>query len=544
VRALALLRATLLSGIIGLVGLAVYSYRHAIDHGRAVAYARDLRQLKLLDQRLNETLLESRSGLVAHYDALVRNVIDLGQLLRALEKVPEFLKDTEAADLRRKLERANRLAYDKGDLVESFKSHNAVLRNSQRFLRKEAWPARDRVALTPGIALELDALRSSLMLLDVANDGGVHRKLASAIDRLAALVASSGSAGLDQDLGIVVRHARVVAGRKPIVDDLVLRTLSVPLGELAVELEESYTACHSRALEASSARQRALLGVAMIVITLGLTEVILRLRRGRSALEKATAELIVANRALAKEREKERELGEMKTRFVAMASHEFRTPLSAILSSGELLERYGKRWDEHRRGAHLERILSAARGMNELLGEILMIGRGESGLLRPAPAPVNLDELCDEVILTLASACGGRHTIRRSLSGDANVVIDERLAWHLLSNLLENALKYSPDDSEIELAVAVDDTRILLRIRDHGIGIPAEDLPFLFTSFRRGGNVGEVKGSGLGLALVKHVVDAQDGAIEVRSAVGEGTEFVVALPRGDAKLEAPRAEAS
>jgi signal transduction histidine kinase len=520
VRALALLRATLLSGIIGLVGLAVYSYRHAIDHGRAVAYARDLRQLKLLDQRLNETLLESRSGLVAHYDALVRNVIDLGQLLRALEKVPEFLKDTEAADLRRKLERANRLAYDKGDLVESFKSHNAVLRNSQRFLRKEAW---------------------SLMLLDVANDGGVHRKLASAIDRLAALVASSGSAGLDQDLGIVVRHARVVAGRKPIVDDLVLRTLSVPLGELAVELEESYTACHSRALEASSARQRALLGVAMIVITLGLTEVILRLRRGRSALEKATAELIVANRALAKEREKERELGEMKTRFVAMASHEFRTPLSAILSSGELLERYGKRWDEHRRGAHLERILSAARGMNELLGEILMIGRGESGLLRPAPAPVNLDELCDEVIRTLTSACGGRHTIRRSLSGDANVVIDERLAWHLLSNLLENALKYSPDDSEIELAVAVDDTRILLRIRDHGIGIPAEDLPFLFTSFRRGGNVGEVKGSGLGLALVKHVVDAQDGAIEVRSAVGEGTEFVVALPRGDAKLEAPRA---
>jgi signal transduction histidine kinase len=448
-RALAVLRATLLFGIIGLVGLAAYSYRHAIDHGRAVAYARDLRQLKLLDQRLNETLLESRSGLVAHYDPLVRNVIDLEQLLRALDEVPEFLEDTEAADLRRKLERANRLVREKGDLVESFKSHNAVLRNSQRFLRKEAWPARDRVALNPGVAAELDALRSSLMLLDVANDGGVHRKLASAIDRLQTLVESTRAAGLEQDLGIVVRHARVVAGRKPIVDDLVLRTLAVPLGELAVELEESYTARHSRALEASSARQRALLGVAMIVITLGLTEVILRLRRGRSALEKATAELIVANQALAKEREKERELGEMKTRFVAMASHEFRTPLSAILSSGELLERYGKRWDEHRRAAHLERILSAARGMNELLGEILMIGRGESGLLRPAPAPVNLDELCEEVIRTLTSACGGRHTIRRSLSGDANVVIDERLAWHLLSNLLENALKYSRDDSEM-----------------------------------------------------------------------------------------------
>ena len=538
------LRAALFLSIVGLLGLAAHSYLRAIDHARAVAYGRDLRQLKLLDQRLNEELLKSRSGLTPHYDAIVRNAIELGHLLRSLEVMPRFLGSGETADLRQKLDNALRLVREKDELIENFKSNNAVLRNSQRFLRKEAWPARERSASSGGSERQFDELLSSLLLIDVASDASVQKKLASAIDALDNSRHSAEATSFEQDVSVVVRHARIVAARKPIVDDLVRRALSVPLIERAAALEESYAAYYGRALEDASARQKVLLGIAMLVITLGLTDVILRLRRGQTALEQATDELRTLNLALAKEREKERELGEMKTRFVAMASHEFRTPLSAILSSGELLERYGARWDGTRRSTHLEQILNAARAMNELLGEILLISRGESGLLRPAPAPVNLDELCEELVRTLNRACGGNHTIRRSLSGDANVVIDERLAWHLLSNLLENALKYSPDGGDVDLAVLVDETRILFTIKDRGIGIPSQDLPFLFTSFRRGANVGQIKGSGLGLALVKHVVDAQHGAIEVHSTVGRGTEFVVALPRTTEHVDVSRAEAS
>jgi signal transduction histidine kinase len=538
------LRAALLLSIAGCLVLAVHSYRHALDHARAVAYGRDLRQLKLLDQRLNEELLKSRSGLTPHYDAIVRHVVELRQLLRRLEQTPRFLNGGEASELRQELESATALVRDKEELIENFKSDHAVLKNSQRFLRKAAWSLHERSGANRGVELQLDELLASLMLIDVANDPSFHRKLASAIASLATLRESASAAGLEQDVDVVVRHARVVAAKKPAVDDLVRRALSVPLGDLAAALEEAYAGYYGRALGDAGTRQKALLGVAMLVITLGLTDVILRLRRSRAALERASDELRSANLALAREREKERELGEMKTRFVAMASHEFRTPLSAILSSGELLERYGARWDSERRLTHLQQILGAARAMNELLGEILLISRGESGLLRPAPAPVNLDELCGELVGTLNRACGGNHTIRRSLSGDANVVIDERLAWHLLANLLENALKYSPEGSDVDLGVLVDETRILFTIRDRGIGIPSQDLPFLFTSFRRGTNVGQIKGSGLGLALVKHVVDAQNGAIEVHSTVGRGTEFVVALPRTLEQAQVPRMEAS
>jgi signal transduction histidine kinase len=543
-RPIALLRVMLFLGIVGLLGLALYSQLRSIDHAHAIAYGRELRQIKVLDQRLNEELLKSRSGLSQDYDAIVRNVTELVQLLGALQAVPGFSSSGEAADLRQKLGAARDLVQEKDLLIESFKSQNAVLRNSQRFLRKEAWPLLARNAPAQLVREQLDALLSSLMLLDVANDAAVEKQLAAAIDALDDVPERAGGPGLDQDLTLVVRHARVVATRKPDVDELVRRALSVPLGDRAAALEESYAACYGRALAASSARQRALSIAVMLVITLGLTDVILRLRRGRAALERATDELVVANRALGREREKERELGEMKTRFVAMASHEFRTPLSAILSSGELLERYGKRWDDARRATHVDRILSAARGMHELLGEILLISRGESGLLRPAPAPVNLQELCEEVIRTIADAGGSARTVRRCLEGDPNVVIDERLAWHLLSNLLENALKYSPDGADVELLVRVDEARILFTIKDSGIGIPPEDLPFLFTSFRRGNNVGQIKGSGLGLALVKHVVDAQHGVIEVHSSVGRGTEFVVALPRASEAADALRAVAS
>jgi signal transduction histidine kinase len=306
--------------------------------------------------------------------------------------------------------------------------------------------------------------------------------------------------------------------------------LGVPFGKQASLLEGAYSRAYKSALVAETRREKLLFALAMATVACGLTDVILRVRRSARALRAATRELTVVNRALAVEREKERELGDMKTRFVAMTSHEFRSPLSAVLSSSELLSRYGERWPLDKREEHLSRIRGAARQMSQLLDEILLIGTAEAGTLRPTPAPLNLEEQTQELLQTLSSSLERHCVIVRQLSGDINVLLDERLLRHLLWNLLENAVKYSPPASEVVLSICVEPATIRFSVRDAGIGIPAEDLPFLFSSFYRGRNVGKRVGSGLGLAVVKRVVDAQNGEISVTSTMGSGTEFVVVLP--------------
>jgi signal transduction histidine kinase len=275
-----------------------------------------------------------------------------------------------------------------------------------------------------------------------------------------------------------------------------------------------------------------LFGLALATVVLGLSDVILRIRRSALALEVATAELRLANDALGKEREKERHLGELKTRFVSMTSHEFRTPLSAIVSSTDLLENYGDRWDTERRHDHLERIRAAAGTMTRMLEEILFIGSAEAGVLRASPVQMDLDEFCKRLVETLEHSSARGHSIRYSFTGDPRVVLDEQLLSGIVSNLLSNALKYSPTDSEVNFDVQSTDDIYRFSVRDQGIGIPDADLPRLFESFFRANNADQIKGSGLGLAVVKKALDVQNGTIEVESELGRGTKFVVQIPRG------------
>jgi signal transduction histidine kinase len=319
-----------------------------------------------------------------------------------------------------------------------------------------------------------------------------------------------------------------VAARQPVVDALVLEALALPFGRDAAALGDTYTRAYRDALAAETQREKLLFALAIAMVVFGLTDVLLRVRRGALALEQATLELRLANQALAVEREKERELGDMKTRFAAMTSHELRSPLSSVLSSSELLSDYGERWDGERRREHLRRIRDAARDMSQLLDQLLLIGRAEAGTLRPTPAPLNLDEHSQDLLEKVTGESGRR--IERTLSGDPNVVLDERLLRHLLWNLLENAVKYSPPESQVSLRIEVEDQSLRLVVSDAGIGIAPEDVPFLFTSFYRGKNVGQRVGSGLGLSVVKRVVDAQAGEIRVQSELGRGTEVHVLLP--------------
>jgi signal transduction histidine kinase len=525
---MSLLRAGLVFGMAMLVVVFVSWYRQAIDHVRAVAYGRDVRQLTTIDARLSQELLRSRAGLVTHYDTLVRHVKELRSLVRGLDAVPGFLAQRQTADLRARLEAMGGLVDEKESIVESFKSHNAVLRNSLRFLPVAARALGERIQPASDVDQRFHLLLATLMQVDVARDRDVTAELKGTIEWFEA---QKPSLPTSADIEVLLEHAAIVAERKPILDALVDRALSLPLSQYAAELEEMYSSFHRSALREEEKRQKALIGTAGFVIVLGLIEVIMRLRQGRTALEQATTRLRAVNLALAAEREKERELGELKTRFVAMVSHEFRNPVAAILSSSELLERYGEKWDGPRRLGHFETIREAAESLTELLDEILLIGRAEAGLLRPHPGPMNLERFCAELVRTTAQGATDAHRMRNSFSGNADVVLDERLLRHLLSNLLENAIKYSPDGGEVELSVNAQGPQIRFIVKDHGIGIPEQDLPALFTTFHRGTNVGRIRGSGLGLALVKHVVEAQDGTVDVISEVGRGTEVVVVLPK-------------
>jgi signal transduction histidine kinase len=221
----------------------------------------------------------------------------------------------------------------------------------------------------------------------------------------------------------------------------------------------------------------------------------------------------------------------LKTRFVSMTSHEFRTPLSVIVSSTELLENYGDRWDTEHRLDHLERIRSAAGNMWRMLDDILIIGRAEAGVLRASPSQLNLDEFCRHLVESLEHSSARSHCIRYTFNGDPRVTLDERLLSEVVGNLLGNALKYSPPGSDVNFDVHTTDDTCRISVRDQGIGIPPAEQPRLFESFFRASNADQIKGSGLGLAVVKKALDVQNGTIEVESQLGRGSKFTVYIPR-------------
>jgi signal transduction histidine kinase len=250
---------------------------------------------------------------------------------------------------------------------------------------------------------------------------------------------------------------------------------------------------------------------------------------------------------------KEREINELKSRFVSVVSHEFRNPLNAILFSTELLQRYSSQLSEEKKETYLQRIQGSVRRMNELLNDVLIIGEAESGKLQFCPHPIEVVQFCqdlvDEFQLSAQAPCSivfsysntcPQHTepcvfqsaapISNPLPVTALPDLDGRLLRHILTNLLSNAMKYSPAGEQIELELACAPEAIQFRVRDRGIGIPREDQEKLFQSFHRASNVRTIPGSGLGLSIVKQCVDLHSGTITVESEPGKGTLFTVTLP--------------
>ncbi|MEB3337387.1 MAG: PAS domain S-box protein [Leptolyngbyaceae bacterium] len=227
----------------------------------------------------------------------------------------------------------------------------------------------------------------------------------------------------------------------------------------------------------------------------------------------------------------EKELSELKSRFVTMASHEFRTPLSTILLSSELLEHYNDKLSEEKKLQQLLKIQTSVKNMTQLLEDVLLIGKVESGKVTLNPVPLDLTRLCRDFIEDLQLLAGSKHTLNLSIQGlQQEVYLDEKLLRSILNNLISNAIKYSPRGGEVELTVTYRPQGICFHIQDQGIGIPEADQQRLFDSFHRATNVGSIPGTGLGLAIVKKAVELHGGQISVSSQVGVGTAFTVELP--------------
>lgn len=229
--------------------------------------------------------------------------------------------------------------------------------------------------------------------------------------------------------------------------------------------------------------------------------------------------------------QREKELSEMKSKFVSIASHELRTPLATILSSAELLEHYSDGLSAEDKLKMLHGIQGAVKRMNAMIEDVLVIGKAEAGALQFEPKPVDLRELCRKVVEELRPGVAKQHVIQFEQQFErGNLNLDEKLLRHILTNLLSNAVKYSPAGSTVSLQLAERDGKALIEVGDQGIGIPVEDQARLFESFHRASNVGNRQGTGLGLVIVKKAVELHGGTISIDSKVDAGTRISVRLP--------------
>jgi len=243
-------------------------------------------------------------------------------------------------------------------------------------------------------------------------------------------------------------------------------------------------------------------------------------------------ELEISKEELTKALSKEKELSDLKSRFVSMASHEFRTPLSTILSSASLVAKYTEAEEQEKRDKHIHRIKSSVTNLTNLLNEFLSIGKIEDGKIIANSCHFNVKEfitgLCNEIE---AIAKPGQQ-MKYHHTGNETVFLDPSLLRNVIINLLSNAIKFSPESGIIEIKSTILEKEIILSIKDNGIGISAEDQEHLFERFFRGANVTNIQGTGLGLHIVGKYIELMNGQIDFKSQLEQGTEFIIKFNAG------------
>lgn len=250
-------------------------------------------------------------------------------------------------------------------------------------------------------------------------------------------------------------------------------------------------------------------------------------------VQKRTQELELAKSDLEVAFEKEKELNELRSRFVSDASHQFRTPLTVIKSNVSLIEMFLKKLPINNSGRmtnYISRIQYEVDRMTTLMNDILVLGKIESGGIRLNKSFTNIFALCKRIIEEFTEIQSDKRTVELSCSGDIReVYIDAKLIEEVISNLLSNAFKYSEGRPNPEIHIDFTKSPVQLMVRDYGIGIPKSELSKMFVPFYRASNVGEIPGTGLGSSIIKQYVELNDGEIEVFSELNKGTEVTISF---------------
>ncbi|MEP6676132.1 MAG: PAS domain-containing sensor histidine kinase [Ferruginibacter sp.] len=250
--------------------------------------------------------------------------------------------------------------------------------------------------------------------------------------------------------------------------------------------------------------------------TLALQQVMLQLESSKEELTKALSQ--------------EKELNELKSRFVSMASHEFRTPLSTILSSASLLAKYTETTEQEKRNKHIDRIKSSVNNLTDILDEFLSIGKIEDGKITAHSNSFDVSECIQEICNEMFSHTKKGQQIKYVHKGEVTVLLDVSLLRNVIINLLSNAIKFSSESSKIFVYTFVNEYEFVLKIKDSGIGISLEDQEHLFEMFFRASNATNIQGTGLGLHIVTKYVELMNGEIHFNSELEKGTEFIITLP--------------
>jgi PAS domain S-box-containing protein len=229
--------------------------------------------------------------------------------------------------------------------------------------------------------------------------------------------------------------------------------------------------------------------------------------------------------------EKEKELNDLKSRFISTASHEFRTPLATILSSVSLAGKYAEKQELEKIFKHLDRVKDSVSNLTDILNDFLSLDKLEEGIIQPHPEPTHVYDLIVDLLDTMKGITkSGQVFNYQDETNNEKVFIDVRIFRNLLINLVSNAVKYSEENKTITLKTEFKGQKLFILVQDEGIGIPYEDQSNIFERFYRANNIGNIQGTGLGLNIVKKYIEILNGDITFESEPGVGTRFLIEIP--------------
>ncbi len=257
-----------------------------------------------------------------------------------------------------------------------------------------------------------------------------------------------------------------------------------------------------------------------------------RVRDRTLVLEQAMIELEKSRYELSVALEREKEVNEMKSRFVSMASHEFRMPLTTILSSLVLISKYSATGKYEKEEKHIERIKTTVTGLSELLNDFLSVIKLEEGKVTIVPERLQIKEVVAEVIEDMQTITKHGQVLHYVHTGQTEAVLDKKVLRHILLNLISNAIKFSGENTEVWIFTLATANQLSLRIEDSGMGISEEDQAHLFERFFRGHNATNIQGTGLGLNIIANYLKIIGGTINLSSNLGKGSVFKVEMPFG------------